>query len=152
MMGRTPPRATNLGSLTAMSSPDQRSLLALLGQTVADAQRLIAAQVALAKAELQATTKLAGRAAIFGVIALGSMTLFGIFLLITIAYVLVELGLPVWAGFGIVTLVLLLVAAIAGGLAVMRARQIDGPKVIVEELEQTVQELNATLGVHDAQR
>ena len=80
------------------------------------------------------------------------MTLFGIFLLITIAYVLVELGLPVWAGFGIVTLVLLLVAAIAGGLAVMRARQIDGPKVIVEELEQTVQELNATLGVHDAQR
>jgi Putative Actinobacterial Holin-X, holin superfamily III len=152
MMGRTPQPATNLGSLTAMSSPDQRSLFALLGQTVADAQRLIAAQVALAKAELASTTKLAGRAAIFGVIALGSMTLFGIFLLITIAYVLVELGLPVWAGFGIVTLLLLLVAGIAGALAVMRAKQIDGPKVIVEELEQTVQELNATLGVHDAQR
>jgi hypothetical protein len=135
-----------------MASPDQRSLAALIGQTVTDGQRLIAAQVALAKAELQSTTKLAGKAAIFGLIALGAVTLFVIFLLITIAYVLVELGLAVWAGFGIVTLVLLITAAIAGAIAVAKAKAIDGPKVVVEELESTAQELSATLGLPEPHR
>lgn len=130
-----------------MASPDHSSLAALIGQTVSDGQRLITAQVALAKAELQSTTKLAGKAAIFGVIALGSVTLFTIFLLVTIAYALVEFGLPVWAGFGIVTLVLLITAGIAGGLAVWKAKAINGPKVIVDELEQTATELRTTLGL-----
>jgi hypothetical protein len=135
-----------------MASPDQRSLAALISQTVTDGQRLIAAQVALAKAELQSTTKLAGKAAIFGLIAVGALTLFSIFLLITIAYVLVEVGLPVWAGFGIVTLLLLITAGIAGGVAVMKAKAINGPKVVVEELEQTVTELSATLGMPEPHR
>jgi len=135
-----------------MASPDQRSLAELIGQTVTDGQRLIAAQVALAKAELQSTTKLAGKAAIFGLIALGAVTLFVIFLLITIAYVLVELGLAVWAGFGIVTLVLLITAGIAGAIAVTKAKAIDGPKVVVEELESTAHELSATLGLPEPHR
>jgi hypothetical protein len=135
-----------------MASPDQRSLAELIGQTVADGQRLIAAQVALAKAELQSTTKLAGKAAIFGLIALGALTLFVVFLLITIAYVLVELGLAVWAGFGIVTLVLLITAGIAAAIAVMKAKAIDGPKVVVEEFETTAQELSATLGLPEPHR
>jgi len=135
-----------------MTSPDQRSLAALISQTVSDGQRLIAAQVALAKAELQSTTKLAGKAAIFGLIALGSITLFTVFLLITIAYGLVALGLPVWAGFGIVTLILLLTAGIAGAVAVVKAKAINGPKVVVEELEQTATELSATLGLPEPHR
>jgi hypothetical protein len=135
-----------------MTSPDQRSLAALISQTVSDGQRLIAAQVALAKAELQSTTKLAGKAAIFGLIALGSITLFTVFLLITIAYGLVALGLPVWAGFGIVTLVLLITAGIAGAVAVVKAKSINGPKVVVEELEQTATELSATLGLPEPHR
>lgn len=149
MTGQTRHRMRPLGSLTAMTSPDQRSLVALLTQTVVDGQRLIAAQVALAKAELQSTTKLVGRAAIFGLVALGALTMFSIFLLITIAYVLVELGLPTWAGFGIVTLVLLITAGIAGGLAVARAKAINGPQVIVEEFEQTKTEITAVLGIPD---
>jgi hypothetical protein len=135
-----------------MTSPDQRSLAALISQTVSDGQRLIAAQVALAKAELQSTTKLAGKAAIFGLIALGSITLFTVFLLITIAYGLVALGLPVWAGFGIVTLILLITAGIAGAVAVVKAKSINGPKVVVEELEQTATELSATLGLPEPHR
>ena len=81
--------------------------------TVADnASALVSAQVELAKAEIRQSAQQAGAA--FGLIAfaIAVIGMGGIFLLVTIAYVLVQLGLPVWAGFGIVTLVLFIVGLI----------------------------------------
>ena len=83
--------------------------------TVADnASALVSAQVELAKAEIRQSAQQAGAA--FGLIAfaIAVIGMGGIFLLVTIAYVLVQLGLPVWAGFGIVTLVLFAVIATLG--------------------------------------
>jgi uncharacterized integral membrane protein len=130
-----------------MASPNQRGLAALARQTIADGQRLVTAQVALAKAELKGSARSAGKAGIFGAVALGSITLFTIFLLITIAYVLVELGLQVWAGFAIVTGVLLITAIVTGLLAKSAAEKINGPKAITDELEQTAKELQSSLGL-----
>ena len=130
-----------------MASPKQRGLFALVSQTIADGQRLVTAQVALAKAEMQTSARSAGKAGIFGVIALGSVTLFTIFLLVTIAYVLVELGLQVWAGFAIVTGMLLITAIVTGLLAKSSAEKIKAPKAITAELEQTAKELQSSLGL-----
>ena len=61
----------------------------------------------------------------------------GIFLLVTFAYVLVALGLPVWAGFGIVTLVLFIVAAVLGLLGKKESAKIKGPDRTIVQIEQT---------------
>lgn len=125
----------------------QASLGSLITRTISSGQQMVKSQITLAQAELKTTAQAAGKVGIFVVIAIGSVSLFTVFLLITLAYVLVELGLPTWAGFGIVTLALLLVAIIMALAAKSQAGKMDGPKVIVEEFEQTKQELEQTLGL-----
>lgn len=119
----------------------------MVSKTIADGQRLVTTQVALAKVELKSTAQDAGKVGIFIAVAIGSITLFVIFLLITLAYVLVAIGLPVWAGFGIVTLLLLFITTIAALLARAQAKKINGPKVIVDEVQQTARELEQTLSL-----
>jgi hypothetical protein len=125
----------------------QPSLGALISRTVTQGQQLVKAQVSLAQAELKSTAQGAGKVGIFAVIALGCITLFTVFLLITLAYVLVALGLPVWAGFGIVALLLLITAIVAALIARAQAKKINGPKIIVDEVQQTAKELEQTLGL-----
>ena len=61
-----------------------------------------------------------------------------IFLLVTLAYVLVQLGLPVWAGFGIVTTGSpLLVGAILVLVGHSRAKHVQGPERSIAALEAT---------------
>jgi membrane protein implicated in regulation of membrane protease activity len=98
---------------------------------------LIKAQIALAKLELQQSGRAAGTTGIFIVGALSMAAMGGIFLLVTLAYVLVALGLPVWAGFGIVTLVLFLVAAVLGLLGKKASSKIKGPDRTIAQIEQT---------------
>jgi membrane protein implicated in regulation of membrane protease activity len=98
---------------------------------------LVKAQIALAKLELQQTGRAAGKTGIFLVSALSMAALGGIFLLVTLAYVLVALGLPVWAGFGIVTLLLFVVAAILGLLGKKESAKIKGPDRTIAQIEQT---------------
>lgn len=119
----------------------------MVSKTIADGQRLVTTQVALAKVELKSTAQDAGKVGIFIAVAIGSITLFVIFLLITLAYVLVAIGLPVWAGFGIITLLLLFITTIAALLARAQAKKINGPKVIVDEVQRTARELEQTLSL-----
>ena len=67
--------------------------------------------------------------------------LFGIFLLVTVAYVFVALGLPTWAGFGIVTLALLIATAIFGFVAKKQSAEITAPHLAKDELERTTNAL-----------
>ena len=69
----------------------------------------------------------------------------GIFLLVTLAYVLVALGLPVWAGFGIVTLVLFIAAAILGLLGKKESAKIKGPDRTIAQIEQTASTLQSAV-------
>jgi hypothetical protein len=123
--------------------PDQRpsSLLHLITQVVDNAKRLGQAQVALVKAELAADGAAIARTSVFGLIAIGSVALAGIFLLVTLAYVFVQLGLPTWAGFGLVTLLLFLTAGATGYLAYRKAQAIKGPQRAIAELGRTQQAL-----------
>lgn len=123
--------------MTTPAGDSDPSLRALLASARADLSRLVKAQAELAQSELKATGRAAGQtsALLIGAIAVGGLA--GIFLLITLAYVLVALGLPVWAGFGIVTLVLLLVTVALGLLGRRAAARITAPTRTIRQLEQT---------------
>ena len=125
--------------------PGEASIKALVAAAVADLQRLVKAQIALAKLELQQTGKAAGKTGIFLVSALSMAAMGGIFLLVTLAYVLVALGLPVWAGFGIVTLVLFIAAAILGLLGKKESAKIKGPDRTIAQIEQTASTLQSAV-------
>lgn len=123
-----------------MSDPTaggEASLKALIASAVADLQRLIKAQVALAKIELQESGRAAAKTSVFLIGALTMAGTGGLFLLVTLAYVLVALGLPVWAGFGIVTLLLFIVAMVFGLLGRKSAQAITGPERTIAEIEKT---------------
>lgn len=106
-----------------------RSIPELVRGVVENGQRYVRAQRALVETELKRSGQEAGLAGAFAAVALVAASLFAIFLLLTLAWVLVELGLPTWAGFGIVALVLLVVALVAAGLAKSRAERITPPQL-----------------------
>lgn len=124
--------------MTVSSNGSQdTSILKLVKSVSADAQKLLKAQGELVQTELKGSQKEAAAtggmfagAAVFGGLGL-------VFLLVTIAYVLVQLGLPTWAGFGIVTAFLLIVAMILGLVGRSRAKNIKGPELAKAEWERT---------------
>ncbi len=112
------------------------SIVELVRSAAADTTELVKQQIELTKAEIQQNVKTAGSS--FGILAAGGAILGigAIFLLVTIAYVIAE-WLPVWAGFGIVTLVLVIVGAILVMVGRKRAKTISGPERSVAALEAT---------------
>lgn len=113
------------------------SIRELLGQVANDAVRLGKAQLALVQTELKASTDAVTKTGAFFMVA-AMMGLFGfIFILVTIAYVFVQLGLPTWAGFGIVALLLIIVAAIFALAGRAQAQKVKAPIVALQEFETT---------------
>lgn len=113
------------------------SIIQLAKQAVGDAVKLGKAQVALAQAELESSKEAAAKTSVFFVLA-ASMALFGfIFVLITIAYVLVQLGLPTWAAFGIVALALIILAVVCALAGRSQAKKIKAPTLAIEEFQKT---------------
>jgi uncharacterized protein YacL len=119
--------------------PPQRqpSLKELVQKAAADAQRLATAQVALAKTELSASGQKAGIGAGLGVATLGIAIFAILFLLVTLALVFVALGLPPWAGFLIVTVLLLITGTVTGLLARKQISEAAPPKLAMAEFEKT---------------
>ena len=99
-----------------MTSQNDEAAERTLGQLVADATRdissIVHSEVALAKAEIAADAKKAGAGAGMFVTAGVLAFLALILLLIAAAYGLVAAGLPPWAAFLIVAVVLLVIGAI----------------------------------------
>ena len=106
------------------------SIGGLIRQARLDLQRLVAAQVALIQAELRASGRAIGLTSLLILGALGSVSAAGLFLLVTLALGISALGLPVWAGFGIVTLLLLLGTVALALLGRRTARLIQPPTLL----------------------
>ena len=123
----------------------QQSLKQLVTHTVSDGKRLLRAQVNLTTTELSQTTKTIGKISILALIAVSLISIGAIFVLIAIAYALVALGLPTWAGFLIVAVTLLLVAAILGVLIRSKGKTVKGPTLASKEWKKTSESL-ASLG------
>jgi Putative Actinobacterial Holin-X, holin superfamily III len=121
-----------------------------IGQLVADAthdlEGIVRGEIALAKAEVTTGAKVMGKGAglLFGAGFLALMAL--VFLLHSAAWGIAE-WLPVWAGYLIVAVVVLLVAGIlglTGKKALDRAR--PAPERAIEQAQQTIAVLKSPLG------
>ena len=113
------------------------SFAALINQTILDAKRLLEANLNLAKAEIGARAARIQGFTLFGLIAIGLIAQAGVFLLVTAALVLVALGLPMWAGFLIVSVVLLIASAACGFVAWRQFQQLRAPLKSVQQLQAT---------------
>ena len=118
------------------------SIRQLIADVKRDATSLINYQAELAKTEVKSTQRDATSMGAAFAVAAGAGLMGGIFLLVTLAYVLVALGLPVWAGFGIVTLVLFLTAGIAGAVGAKKSKKV---KAIAPETKKQLERTKAAL-------
>jgi uncharacterized membrane protein YqjE len=109
---------------------------------------LIRAEVELARSEITAEVKKGLQGSIFFVIALTMLLLLMPFLLVTIALV-ISIWLPQWAGFAIVTALMLFAAGAAGFLGWQRVRRIRGPKRTISSLQDTAAALGKRRGEPD---
>jgi hypothetical protein len=116
---------------------EQQSLGAMVKGVTEDISTLVRGEIELAKTELRDTAKTAANGG--ALLAVAGVTAFLgiIFLLLTLAWVLVQLGLPTWAGFGIVTLLLIIVATIVGLVGKKRLDSVTGPERSPASIEKT---------------
>lgn len=111
---------------------EARSIPELIRSVVTSGQRYAQAQRALVETEVKRAGREAGLAGAFGAAAIATGSLFVIFLLLTLAWVLVQLGLQTWAGFGIVALLLLVATIVMVALAKQKAEAIRGPQLALQ--------------------
>jgi hypothetical protein len=131
-----------------MPPQPQPSLKDLVSKAAADAQRLAKAQVALLQTEMAASGQKAGIGGALGVATALIAGFATLFLLLTLAFVLVALGLPVWAGMLIVSVLLLLTGAITGLLARKNFQEAKAPTLAISEFEKTKAALTGAPAPH----
>jgi ABC-type multidrug transport system fused ATPase/permease subunit len=107
---------------------DKQSLGTLVSGVTEDLSALVRGEIELAKTELRESARTAGTGT--GLLVGAAVTAFLglIFLLLTAAWGLVQAGLPYWAGFGIVTLVLIIVAVVLGLVGKSQLEKIKAPE------------------------
>lgn len=127
-----------------MPPQPQPSIKDLVAKTVADAQRLAKAQMALLQTEMSATGARLGKGGALGIVTAVMAFFATTFLLLTLAFVLVALGLPIWAGMLIVAVLLIIVGAVTGLLAKREFEQAQPPQLAIAELEKTKAALSGT--------
>ena len=117
---------------------EERTLGQLVAQASDDLSGIIRAEIALAKAELREDAKyvamgggLFGAAGYLGVLAT-------VTLVITIAYALVAAGLPAWAAFLIITVALLLIAAVLALVGRSRIRKVAPPERTIRSTKEAI--------------
>lgn len=125
---------------------DQPSLGTLISNVVRDAKTLLNAQVALTRTEAQRTGQQVAVVSVFGLVALGALSIAGLFGLVALAMGFVAMGLPAWAGFLIVTGILVLVAVIAAATAKVRSGKITGMHVAEAEWKATSEAVSQAMG------
>jgi uncharacterized membrane protein YqjE len=111
----------------------------IVGEVSSKASLLVREEIELAKAEVSTKVARLGRGAAVGVAA-GFFAFLGvIFLLHTMAWGLNDLGLSIWAGYGVVTLLLFILAVVAGLLAYRFVKKgaPPTPDLAIEEAKKT---------------
>lgn len=124
----------------------ERTLGQLVASATEDISALIRSEIALAKAEIAVQAKKGGVAA--GLLAGAAVVLFYsvYFIFITMAEGIQALGLPRWASFLIVTVFMLLVAAVLGWLGMRKMKTVQpSPDKAIASTQQSVAGIKAAL-------
>jgi hypothetical protein len=127
-----------------MPPQPEPSIKDLVTKTVADAQRLAKAQTALLKTEVSATGNKIGIGGALGVATAFIAGFATLFLLLTLAFVIVALGLPIWAGLLIVAVLLIITGTITGLIAKKNFEEAKAPVIAMAEFEKTKAALSGT--------
>lgn len=118
-----------------------------IGSLVRDATEqistLLRAEVELAKTEVTGEVKKGVRGSIFFIAALTVALFSAFFLFFTLAEV-IDIWLPRWAGFGIVFLAMLLVAALFAFLGYRKVRKIRKPEKSIDAMKDNAKLVNRT--------
>jgi uncharacterized membrane protein YqjE len=128
----------------AAPAAGEQGMSQLVASVREDAVSLVQDHVELARAEMKESGARAGKGA--GLIAgLALLALTAWFLLsFGLAFVLYEVGLPIWAGLMIVALVYLIIGGILGLVAKKQFDGVSGPSRAQESAQKTVEELKAS--------
>ena len=125
------------GTPDGRSAPAEPSVGELVRDASAHVSMLVRAEIELAKAEVSATAKRAGVGAGF-VVAAGVIALLSLpFLFVTLAEVLVAVGLPRWSAYLIVWGLFVVVAAILGLIGYRVVRKLRAPERTIETVKET---------------
>jgi len=116
---------------------EKQSLGSLVTGVTEDMSSLIRGEIELAKTELRDSAQVASKGAGLLAAAAAIAGMAGLFLLLTFAWILVQLGLPNWGAFGIVTLVLTIVAVVLGLLGRKQLQEVKGLQRSNESLAKT---------------
>ncbi len=109
----------------------------LVSSATSDVTTMINSQIELAKAEVKQSANKAVEGAGLLVVA-GVIAFLGvIFLLITIAQVMIHFGMDPWVAYGIVTLALFIIAALLALFGRKNVKKVKGPQKARAQLEQT---------------
>lgn len=123
---------------------EKQSLGSLVSGITEDLSALLRGEIELAKTEVRETVQTAskGGGLLAGAALFGFLTL--VFLLVTLAWGLVQLGLPTWAGFGIVALLLLIITAVLGLVGKKKLDEMQAQGGLVRT-QASIEEAKATL-------
>jgi hypothetical protein len=122
----------------------ERTLGQLVASATQDISLLVRSEIALAKAEISVQLKKAGTGG--GLLAAAAVIVFYsvYFIFTTIAEGLKALGLPAWAAYLIVTVFMLLVAALLAWLGVRKLKTVNPtPEKAIASTQQTIEGIKA---------
>ncbi|GAB3063267.1 hypothetical protein GCM10027053_27410 [Intrasporangium mesophilum] len=122
----------------------ERTLGQLVASATQDISLLVRSEIALAKAEISVQLKKAGTGG--GLLAAAAVIVFYsvYFIFTTIAEGLKALGLPAWAAYLIVTVFMLLVAALLAWLGVRKLKTVNPtPEKTIASTQQTIEGIKA---------
>ncbi len=125
----TPPGARPAGA-------EEPSIGVLVQSAMADVSTLIRSEIELAKAEIGRSAKKAGVSIALFAVAGVLLAFAGIYLFVTLAEGLTALGLPRWVSYLIVTVLLFVIAAVAGLIGLRMLKKIDKPERTMESLRE----------------
>lgn len=114
-----------------------QSIGELVREATVHLSTLVRSEIELAKTEILGEVRKAVKGSVYFVLALTVLAFSTFFLFFTLAEGLAQLGLWRWAAYGIVFLVMLLVAALFGLLGFRRVRRIRAPRRTIESLRET---------------
>lgn len=117
----------------------------LITEAIADVQTLVRQSIDLAVAELKESGKRALFASLYVVAALGLLSIAGLLIIISVAFVFVALGVPTWLAFILDALIFLAAAGVLLLLAKRNGQKVKAPTAAADAAEKSINQVTETL-------